>query len=1037
MASAAPEPMETDVKEEVKQEEAVEDHEMEDAATVKPEEAMAETSQADVALSSSSGLEKSESYKRFEMLLRKTENFSHCLSAGDASAIPKSPVKGVKGRGRPKASEPTTSQPAAVGDHRHRMTEKEEDEELLSQTKKAENLFRFEKSPSYITGGEMRDYQVRGLNWLISLQHNGINGILADEMGLGKTLQTISVIGYLKHYKNVNGPFLVIVPKSTLQNWANEFKKWCPTVKTVCLIGTQEERDDVIQNVIRPGDFDAVLTTYEMVLKTIGTLKKHVWKYLIIDEAHRIKNEKSKLSEFVRELKSKHRLLITGTPLQNNLHELWALLNFLLPEMFASADDFDSWFSDTSMLNNSSLVQRLHQVLKPFLLRRLKSDVEKSLLPKKELKIYVGLSKMQREWYTKILMKDLDVVNGAGKLEKARLMNILMHLRKCCNHPYLFDGAEPGPPYTTDQHLVENAGKMVLLDKLLKKLKEQGSRVLIFSQMSRMLDMFEDYCWWRQYAYCRLDGSTAHEDRQRSIDEYNREGSEKFIFMLTTRAGGLGINLTSADVVIIYDSDYNPQMDLQAMDRAHRIGQTKQVRVFRFVTENTVEERIIERAEMKLRLDSVVIQQGRLADQQKTLGKDDMLNMIRHGADRIFAGKDSMITDEDIDSILNQAEMKTAELNSKLEKLGESNLRNFTMDTPHPKPEFGEQFESLYNFEGEDYRSKQKANPLQHWIEPPKRERKANYQVDLYFKEAMNSGKETQKSQKAPRPPKQPVVHDFQFFPKRLYDLLDRETYVHRRNIGYKAVKRTDLPPKEADKKQKEEQKKIDTSQPLSSEEIKERNQLLHKGFVNWARRDFLQFVRASEKYGRKDLKNIAEEVDSKTYEEVVEYAKVFWARARDLNENEKAIAQIEKGEARIARKISVRKALEVKIAKYKAPYHQLRLSYGTNKGKSYSEAEDRYLVCHLHTLGFDKENVYEELRDSVRAAPQFRFDWFIKSRTAVELQRRCNTLITLIEKEVTESQEKAKALKEAEKGKGTKRKAAEVATPKSAKRSK
>uniref|UniRef100_A0A1I7YKY5 Helicase ATP-binding domain-containing protein n=1 Tax=Steinernema glaseri TaxID=37863 RepID=A0A1I7YKY5_9BILA len=536
MATNEPELMDTsNVKQEEPAEEVTSPNESSEqiAAEVKPEP-MEEAP--------STSLDHSESYKRFEMLLRKTETFSHCLSAGDASAIPKSPVKGVRGKAKKVSTDAAAGQAFAIGDHRHRMTEKEEDEELLSQSKKAENVFRFEQSPSYICGGEMRDYQIRGLNWLISLQHNGINGILADEMGLGKTLQTISVIGYLKHYKHQNGPFLVIVPKSTLQNWANEFKKWCPSVKTVCLIGNEEERNNVIQNIIRPGDFDAVLTTYEMVLKTIGTLKKFVWKYLVIDEAHRIKNEKSKLSEF----------------------------------MFTSADDFDSWFSDSSMFNNSSLVQRLHQVLKPFLLRRLKSDVEKSLLPKKELKIYVGLSKMQREWYTKILMKDLDVVNGAGKLEKARLMNILMHLRKCCNHPYLFDGAEPGPPYTTDQHLVDNSGKMVLLDKLLKKLKEQGSRVLIFSQMARMLDMLEDYCWWRQYAYCRLDGSTAHEDRQRAIDEYNREGSEKFVFMLTTRAGGLGINLTSADVVIIYDSDYNPQMDLQAMDRAHRIGQKKQ-----------------------------------------------------------------------------------------------------------------------------------------------------------------------------------------------------------------------------------------------------------------------------------------------------------------------------------------------------------------------------------------------------------------------------------------------------------------------------
>lgn len=160
-------------------------------------------------------------------------------------------------------------------------------------------------------------------------------------------------------------------------------------------------------------------------------------------------------------------------------------------------------------------ILRLHAVLKPFLLRRLKSEVEKRLKPKKEVKVYVGLSKMQREWYTKILMKDIDVVNGAGKVEKMRLQNILMQLRKCTNHPYLFDGAEPGPPYTTDEHLVYNCGKIVLLDKLLPKLKEQGSRVLIFSQMTRMLDILEDYCHWKQYNYCRLDGQTPHEDRQR------------------------------------------------------------------------------------------------------------------------------------------------------------------------------------------------------------------------------------------------------------------------------------------------------------------------------------------------------------------------------------------------------------------------------------------------------------------------------------------------------------------------------------------
>jgi SNF2 family DNA or RNA helicase len=374
-------------------------------------------------------------------------------------------------------------------------------------------------------------------------------------------------------------PHLVISPKSTLRNWMNELKRWVPSLNGVCLIGSQDERSRIIHEEIEPGGWDVLVTSYEIVLREAAVLKKFNWSYVVIDEAHRIKNEQSKLSKMVRLLKSTNRLLITGTPLQNNLHELWALLNFLLPDVFDSADDFNAWFDTQKCLaDDKDLVTRLHGILKPFLLRRLKSDVEKKLPPKVETKLYVGLAPLQRSWYTKILMKDIDILNSAsGKLDKIRLLNILMQLRKCANHPYIFDGAEPGPPYTTDKHLVDNCGKMVILDKLLIKLKEQGSRVLIFSQMTRMLDILEDYCIWRNFEYCRLDGQTSHEDRQESIDAYNSPNSTKFVFMLSTRAGGLGINLASADIVILYDSDWNPQVDLQAADRAHRIGQTKTV----------------------------------------------------------------------------------------------------------------------------------------------------------------------------------------------------------------------------------------------------------------------------------------------------------------------------------------------------------------------------------------------------------------------------------------------------------------------------
>src|SRR6266516_477091 len=246
---------------------------------------------------------------------------------------------------------------------------------------------------------------------------------------------------------------------------------------------------------------------------------------------------------------------------------------------------------------------------------------------------------------------------------------------------------------------------MVMLDKLLVRMKKEGSRVLIFSQMSRLLDILEDYCVFRDYKYCRIDGSTAHEDRISAIDEYNKPDSEKFIFLLTTRAGGLGINLTSADIVILYDSDWNPQADLQAMDRAHRIGQTKQVVVYRFVTENAIEEKVLERAAQKLRLDQLVIQQGRAQQNVKgAASKDELLNMIQHGAEKVFQTKGATgtldstsgeLTDDDIDAILKHGEQRTAELNARYEKLGIDDLQKFTS-------------ESAYEWNGEDFTNRKK-----------------------------------------------------------------------------------------------------------------------------------------------------------------------------------------------------------------------------------------------------------------------------------------------------------------------------------------
>ncbi len=885
---------------------------------------------------------------------------------------------------------------------RRRRTEAEEDAELLKDEKhggSAETVFR--DSPAFVHG-LMRDYQVAGLNWLISLHENGISGILADEMGLGKTLQTIAFLGYLRHIMGITGPHLVIVPKSTLDNWNREFTRWTPDVNVLVLQGAKEERHQLINERLVDENFDVCVTSYEMILREKAHLRKFAWEYIIIDEAHRIKNEESSLAQVIRMFNSRNRLLITGTPLQNNLHELWALLNFLLPDVFGDAEAFDQWFSGQDR-DQDTVVQQLHRVLRPFLLRRVKSDVEKSLLPKKEVNVYIGMAEMQVKWYQKILEKDIDAVNGAGgkRESKTRLLNIVMQLRKCCNHPYLFEGAEPGPPYTTDEHLVDNAGKMMVLDKLLKRMEKQGSRVLIFSQMSRLLDILEDYCVFRGYKYSRIDGSTAHEDRIAAIDEYNKPDSEKFIFLLTTRAGGLGINLTTADIVVLYDSDWNPQADLQAMDRAHRIGQTKQVVVYRFVTDNAIEEKVLERAAQKLRLDQLVIQQGRAqAAAKAAANKDELLSMIQHGAEKVFQTKGAFgalgekedLNDDDIDAILQAGESRTKALNARYEKLGIDDLQKFTS-------------ESAYEWNGEDFAARKKDIGI-NWINPAKRERKEQiYSIDKYYKQALNTGGRTADAKpKAPRAPKQVPVHDYQFYPPRLRDLQDRETAYYRKEIGYK-IPLTDgdddnLSEREAERAL--DQQEIDSATPLTEEEQEEKQRLAQQGFGEWNRRDFQQFVNGSGRSGRADYEGIAQEVDSKTPQEIKAYAKVFWQRYTEIADYNKYLKIIEDGEERMRKIEHQRKMLRKKMSQYRVPLQQLKISYSvstTNK-KVYTEEEDRFLLVLLDKHGVDSEGIYERIRDEIRESPLFRFDWFFLSRTPTELGRRCNTLLTTVVKE-------------------------------------
>lgn len=472
---------------------------------------------------------------------------------------------------------------------------------------------------------------------MVSLYNNRLNGILADEMGLGKTIQTIALIAYLIEVKQNLGPYLVIVPLSTLSNWVNEFAKWLPAASCICYKGTPQQRKQLFRDEVADGHFNVLLTTYEFVIRDKGQLKKLAWQYAIVDEGHRMKNNQSKFSVTLgKDYNTKRRVLLTGTPLQNNLPELWALLNFLLPAIFNSAETFDQWFNkpfesfgkaskgdaeeegEGDLLSNEErmlIIHRLHELLRPFMLRRVKSEVLDQLPTKVEKVLRCELSSWQKELYKQISHKIAG--EAATKNFNRGLNNVVMQLRKVCNHPYLF--SQDG--YHINEDVIRTSGKVELLDRMLPKMKAAGHRVLMFTQMTKMMPILEDYFAYRGFASLRLDGSTTADEREKRMYMFNAPDSPYFIFLLSTRAGGLGLNLATADTVIIFDSDWNPMMDLQAQDRAHRIGQRKDVRVFRIITQTPVEEKILSRATEKLQMNELVVEAGKF--DKSGQGKED------------------------------------------------------------------------------------------------------------------------------------------------------------------------------------------------------------------------------------------------------------------------------------------------------------------------------------------------------------------------------------------------------------------------------
>ncbi|PPR04302.1 hypothetical protein CVT24_013375 [Panaeolus cyanescens] len=661
--------------------------------------------------------------------------------------------------------------------------------------------------PKLITGAKLKPYQLEGLQWMVSLDKNGISGILADEMGLGKTLQTIAFSAYLRESDNKR-PFLIVCPLSVLHNWADEYAKFAPTMSVVVYHGTPTERAELRKTVMAPPgtkkrpthpsaikkkgrkskgrpvkvvdedledateeSFPIVLTTYDMIIKDRAHLAHYDWGYIVVDEGHRLKNMDCKLMKEIKKFTSAGRMILTGTPLHNNLAELWSLLNFILPDIFDDIDSFQQWFNlpelQSSLPTDQSqqIISSLHAILKPFLLRRLKADVELNLPPKKEYVLYAPLSKRQRETYDVIVNRglrqwlisggmsqgsqptteagtneeeeeeeddeeedkpkrrqsrrnvgaknyDLDgddeeyfdmvargeVDHRGRKVQKTRaeeeeeqrrhaeeaqhrakvtkvnnmkLQNVVMQLRKICSHPFLFDW--PIDPKTREpilgEDLVNASGKMMVLDRLLRELFKRGHKVLLFSQFTTMLDIIEDWAVDHMgWTICRIDGKSGPQERREQMNIFQNGGKKgPCLFLLSTRAGGLGINLVAADTVIFYDQDWNPQMDAQAQDRAHRIGQTRPVLIFRLVSAHTIETKIMQRANEKRKLEALVIAKGKFkmpagpAIAKRETIAEMAASLLRLEGEKIEVvpdtqeGKEAILSDADLDALLDRS----------------------------------------------------------------------------------------------------------------------------------------------------------------------------------------------------------------------------------------------------------------------------------------------------------------------------------------------------------------------------------------------
>lgn len=552
-----------------------------------------------------------------------------------------------------------------------------------------EGQTKYTTSPQYKGGNELRNYQLEGLNWLLNRWYFRQSCIMADEMGLGKTVQSVVFVNALFMEYDYTAPALVVAPLSTIGHWEREFKNWTD-LRVLVYHGSIQGRGVIsdYEFQVRAGNitvrlFDVLITTYEMAMAGSEHLTQFEFGVGIFDEAHRLKNPNSKAACCLRSFSIQHKVLLSGTPIQNNLNELWALFNFIDPHRFNS----QAAFLNEYKMEKSEDVERLQALLKPLMLRRMKEDVETSIPMKEETIIEVELTMIQKRYYRAILEKNIEFLARDDKSNAPNLINAMMELRKCCIHPYLLNGAEDkivsdyGKRYpdrvrnstdgvadtgvvvgshwflTLDEYykiLIQSSGKLVLLDKLLDKLHGEH-KVLIFSQMTKCLDLLAEYLTFRSYRYERIDGGVRGDLRQAAIDRFS--AGDAFVFLLCTRAGGVGINLTAADTVVIFDSDWNPQNDLQAQARCHRIGQKNEVKIYRLVTKNSYEREMFDKAGMKLGLDRAILQKMSFDQREDTPArKEDAIQLLlRKGAYGVLMETDDAsrrFCEEDIDQIL-------------------------------------------------------------------------------------------------------------------------------------------------------------------------------------------------------------------------------------------------------------------------------------------------------------------------------------------------------------------------------------------------